>query len=82
MTHFGSFLILTLKPSNKVILVLHLSSKASFTLSKLRFFGLRAPKTNSCYTTSKSKGLSKNLLGRLIFFVRCVTLCDENRGVC
>ena len=39
------------KLSNKVISVLHSSSKCSFTLSKLRFFGLRAPKTNSCYTT-------------------------------
>ena len=52
MTRFGSFLILTLKPSNKVIFSLHSTSKSSFTLSKLRFFGLRAPKTNSCYTTS------------------------------
>ena len=37
---------------------MHSTSKASFTLSKLRYFGLRAPKTNSCYTTFQSLGLS------------------------
>ena len=41
-----------MKLSNKVILVLCLPEKSSFTLSKLRFFGLRKPKNPSCYTTS------------------------------
>jgi hypothetical protein len=35
----------------KVILVLHLCSKCSFTSSKLRFLALRAPKNHSFYTT-------------------------------
>ena len=33
--------------------MLHSFSKCSFTLSKLRFFELRAPKISSCYTTSR-----------------------------
>ena len=41
------------KLSNKATLALHLFSKCSFTLSKLRFFELRAPKISSCYTTSR-----------------------------
>ena len=40
------------KLSNKATLALHLFSKCSFTLSKLRFFELRAPKISACYTTS------------------------------
>ena len=36
--------------SNKDILSLRSPSKSSFTLSKLRFFGLRKPKTITCYT--------------------------------
>ncbi len=56
------------KLSNKVILALHLSSKYSFTLSKLRFLRLRAPKTNSFYTTLQTNGLSSKLVGQPIFF--------------
>ena len=41
------------KPSNKATLALHSFSKCSFTLSKLRFFELRAPKISACYTTSR-----------------------------
>ena len=41
------------KLSNKATLALHSFSKCSFTLSKLRFFELRAPKISSCYTTSR-----------------------------
>ena len=37
--------------------------KSSFTLSKLRFFGLRVPKNSSCYTTSKVEGISDKLVG-------------------
>ncbi len=39
--HFGRVLIMKL--SNKVISALRLPSKCSFTLGKLRFFGLRKP---------------------------------------
>ena len=41
------------KSSNKATLALHSFSKCSFTLSKLRFFELRAPKISACYTTSR-----------------------------
>ncbi len=37
-------------------------SKCSFTLSKLRFLRLRAPKTNLCYTASYKMGVSKFIL--------------------
>ena len=36
--------------NKKCILSLRLPSKSSFTLSKLRFFGLRKPKTTSFYS--------------------------------
>jgi hypothetical protein len=55
-----------MKLSNKVILVLHSYSKCSFTLSKLRFIVLRAPKTNTCYTTSNKMGVSKKLIGHAL----------------
>ena len=38
--------------NKKCILSLCSPSKCSFTLSKLRFFGLRKPKTTSFYSTS------------------------------
>ena len=38
--------------NKKSILSLRLPSKCSFTLSKLRFFGLRKPKTTSFYSLS------------------------------
>ena len=41
--------------SNKGILSLHSPSKSSFTVGKLRFFGLREPKTTTCYTDSCKK---------------------------
>ena len=38
--------------TKKQISTLRLASKSSFTLSKLRFFGLRKPKNSSFYPTS------------------------------
>ena len=38
--------------AKKALLSLRLPSKCSFTLSKLRFFGLRKPKNSSFYPTS------------------------------
>ena len=52
------------KLSNKVILVLCLPEKSSFTPSKLRFFGLRKPKNPSCYTTSTKMRLPDRLVGQ------------------
>ena len=42
--------------NKKCILSLRSPSKCSFTLSKLRFFGLRKPKTTSFYSTSVDYG--------------------------
>ena len=50
-----------LKLSNKVILVLCLPEKSSFTLSKLRFFALRKPKNPSCYTTSTRSEVARQI---------------------
>ena len=50
-----------------MILVLCLPEKSSFTLSKLRLFGLRKPKNPSCYTTSTKKKLPDILSGNLFF---------------
>ena len=41
--------------NKKCILSLSSPSKCSFTLSKLRFFGLRKPKTTSFYSTPQQK---------------------------
>ena len=38
--------------TKKALLLLRLPEKYSFTLSKLRFFGLRKPKNSSFYPTS------------------------------
>ena len=38
--------------TKKALLLLRLTEKYSFTLSKLRFFGLRKPKNSSFYSTS------------------------------
>ena len=38
--------------TKKALLLLRLTEKYSFTLSKLRFFGLRKPKNSSFYPTS------------------------------
>ena len=38
--------------AKKALLLLRLPEKYSFTLSKLRFFGLRKPKNSSFYPTS------------------------------
>ena len=63
------------KLSNKVILVLCLLEKSSFTLSKLRFFGLREPKNPSCYTTSiKKRGCPTDLLDNLLLL--CSKICS------
>ena len=48
-----------MKLNKKCILSLRLPSKCSFTLSKLRFFGLRKPKTTSFSSTSKHTGMTK-----------------------
>ena len=41
--------------TKKALLSLHSPSKCSFTLSKLRFFGLRKPKNSSFYTASQKE---------------------------
>ena len=51
----AAYLLPQAKSSNKATLALHSFSKCSFTLSKLRFFELRAPKISACYTTSNGK---------------------------
>ena len=42
--------------TKKALLLLRLPDKYSFTLSKLRFFGLRKPKNSSFYPTSLQSG--------------------------
>ena len=46
------------KLTKKALLLLYSPSKCSFTLSKLRFFGLRKPKNSSFYSTSHKKGFT------------------------
>ena len=61
----------------------HSYSKSSFTLSKLRFFGLRAPKTNSCYTTSKVGTCLTNVLDKsyFCFTVKNITFVRVNKYI-
>ena len=40
-----------MRPTKKGLLLLCSPSKCSFTLSKLRFLGVRTPKNNSFYST-------------------------------
>ena len=42
--------------TKKALLLLRLPEKYSFTLSKLRFFGLRKPKNSSFYPTPYNVG--------------------------
>ena len=44
-----------MKLTKKALLLLYSPSKCSFTLSKLRFFGLRKPKNSSFYSTSRKE---------------------------
>ena len=52
--NFG--IIIKMKLTKKALLLLYSPSKCSFTLSKLRFFGLRKPKNSSFYSTSQKCG--------------------------
>ena len=52
MAHIINEQRLIKRVNKKCILSLRLPSKCSFTLSKLRFFGLRKPKTTSFYSLS------------------------------
>ena len=49
--------------AKKALLLLRLPEKYSFTLSKLRFFGLRKPKNSSFYPTSLQKRVTHFILG-------------------
>ena len=53
--------------NKKCILSLRLPSKCSFTLSKLRYFGLRKPKTTSFYSLSWVMGSAKLLFSQTLF---------------
>ena len=48
--------------------MLRLLSKCSFTPGKLRFFGLRRPKINFCYTISIKKSVPIKLVGHALFY--------------
>ena len=49
--------------TKKALLLLCLPEKYSFTLSKLRFFGLRKPKNSSFYPTSLQTWVTHFILG-------------------
>ena len=59
---------------------MHLSSICSFTISKLRYFGLRAPKTNSCYTTLYNDGVFDLFLNTPLLFVKFFISLPQLRG--
>ena len=73
------------RSTKKGLLLLCLPSKCSFTLSKLRFFGLRTPKNNSFYSTSRKKWVTYLLLGHPLLmwslFVIAVQLPVPDRGL-
>ena len=56
-------MIFCLRLTKKALLSLCSPSKCSFTLSKLRFFGLRKPKNSSFYSTSHKRGCPFNTFG-------------------
>ena len=61
--------------TKKALLLLRLTEKYSFTLSKLRFFGLRKPKNSSFYPTSQQTWVthftfgSPTLMQLLLFLI-------------
>ena len=62
-----------LRLAKKALLLLHLSPKFSFTVSKLWFWSLRKPKNSSFYSTLSDTRVSHLLLGHSHFFLlRCI----------
>ena len=55
--------------TKKALLLLRLPEKYSFTLSKLRFFGLRKPKNSSFYPTSLPKMVTHFTFGSPSFYL-------------
>ena len=55
--------------TKKALLLLRLTEKYSFTLSKLRFFGLRKPKNSSFYPTSLQTWVTHFTFGSPTFYV-------------
>ena len=49
-------------------------------ISKLWFFGLRAPKTNSCYTTLYNDGVFDLFLNTPLLFVKFFISLPQLRG--
>ena len=54
--------------TKKALFLLRLPEKYSFTLSKLRFFGLRKPKNSSFYPTSLLKMVTHLTFGSPSFY--------------
>ena len=55
--------------TKKALLLLRLTEKYLFTLSKLRFFGLRKPKNSSFYPTSLQTWVTHFTFGSPTFFM-------------
>ena len=66
--------------TKKALLSLRSPSKCSFTLSKLRFLGLRKPKNSSFYPTSKQSGQPNLLLGRPLL-LQCNNVRTRARNI-
>ena len=63
-----------LRLAKKALLLLHLSPKFSFTISKLWFWSLRKPKNSSFYSTLSDTRVSHLLLGHSHFFYCAVSV--------
>ena len=58
-----------------------LARKSSFTLSKLRFFGLRKPKNPSCYTTSTRNEVVRQMCWTTSYVICYFTLSSSKDSV-
>ena len=67
-------IIYYLRLTKKALLLLHLSPKFSFTISKLWFWSLRKPKNSYFYSTLSDTRVSHLLLGHSHFFYCAVSV--------